>query len=471
MEHKQNADLGQDASGLSVQTEDAQIRQTSVDMSAHFTTLQLLKYAAPSMAMMVFTSIYGVVDGFFVSNFAGSTAFAAVNFIMPFIMILCSVGFMVGTGGSALIASAAGEGDVPRANSYFCKLVTFTFMVGIVVAVFGFFFARPLAQLMGATGIMLDLSEIYARISMISLPFYMLQCLFQAFFNTAGKPKVGFVVTLCAGCTNIVLDIVFVGILGFGVEGAAAATVCSEFIGGGVSLIYFTRKNPTPYTYRPVLPNPRLIGRTCINGSSEMVANIAMSLVGMVYNIQLLRLLGENGVSAYGVIMYVSLLFSAIFIGYEIACSPLMSFQNGAGNTCEKRSLFKKSMLIISVASVILFVIGESCAYPIAYIFTGYNQDLCDLTVMAFRMYACSFLFMGIAMYGSAFFTSLENGLISAIISFVRTLVCELGAVIILPYLFGAQAIWLSFVVAEIVAALLSGLLIVAFSRKYGFRD
>ena len=443
----------------------------SIDMSAHFSKRQLIKYSLPSIATMVFTSIYGIVDGFFVSNFAGETAFAAVNFIMPFIMILSSAGFMVGTGGSAIIATTHGEGDLPRANKYFGMLIVFTFVIGLIFAVVGFVFSRPLAQALGATGDMLSISELYARISMISLPFYMLQYLFQAFFNTAGKPKIGFRVTVIAGCLNIVLDALLVGVLGYGVAGAAAATVCSEIVGGVVPVIYFARKNPTPYRLRLHWPNATIIAKTCINGSSEMVTNIAMSIVAMVYNVQLLRFIGENGVAAYGVLMYVGMIFGAVFMGYVVAVAPLMSFQNGAQNNTEKRSLLKKSLLIIAGFSVLMLVAGEALANPFSYLFTSYNPELCELTMSAFHVYSLSFLFMGISIYGSSFFTSLENGLVSAIISFVRTFVFELGAVLIIPEIFGAEYIWFSFLVAELAAAILSASLMAALSRKYGFRD
>ena len=441
-----------------------------IDMSQHFTTRQLLRYTAPTMGVMVFTSVYSIVDGLFISNFVGTTGFAAVNFIMPFLFILGSVGFMMGTGGSAVVAGATHGGDEERARRYFSLLVYFTLVFGVIAAVAGFFAARPVAALMGATGEMLDICETYARITMVSLPFFTLQYAFEAFFNTAGKPKVGLVVTVIAGCTNIVLDALFVGLFGWGVPGAAVATAIAETVGGGVPIIYFARPNSTPFRLGRTRMEWRVIGKTCVNGSSEMVANIAMSFVGMLYNYQLLRFMGENGVAAYGVLMYVGMIFSAIFIGYTVGCAPLMSFQNGAGNAVEKRSLLKKSLAIIGVAGVLMLAAGELAAGVVTGIFTSYDPELHALATHAFRIYALAFFFIGYAIYGSSLFTSLEDGLISAVISFVRTLVFEAGAVMLLPVFFGAESIWWSFMVAEIAAVTLSAVFLAIFAKKYEFR-
>lgn len=442
----------------------------TVNMSQHFTVAQLLKFTAPSIAMAVFASLYSIVDGVFVSNFAGKTALAAVNFIFPFIMILSSVGLMIGTGGSAIVAKTRGEGDEARANRYFSMLVGFAAAAGVVLAVAGALLTEPVAAWLGAEGQMLADATLYGRLLFLSLPFFMLQYAFQSFFVTAGKPKYGFLVIVAAGVANILLDFLFVGVFGWGLPGAALATNIGELIGGGIPLVYFARKRSTHlYFVRPHLRWP-VIGKACANGSSEMVTNIAMSLVGILYNWQLLRFIGEDGVAAYGVIMYTVMIFSAVFMGYSVGTSPLMSFQYGAQNHTEMRSLLWKSLGIIGVASIVMFLLGQWLAAPLSAIFVSYDAALLELTVSAYKLYALCFLFMGFAMYASAFFTALNNGLVSALISFLRTLVFQVAAVIVLPMLFGIDGIWLSVTVGDGLTCLVAATFMIALSGRYGYR-
>ena len=445
--------------------------ERSACMDKHFSIKDLLVFTGPSIATLIFTSIYDIVDGFFVSNFVGSTSFASVNFIMPFIMILGSVGFMVGTGGSALVSKVRGEGDGERANRYFSLMIAFLAMAGIVLAVVGFFLMEPIARALGASDDMVGICVLYGRISMISLPAFMLQCAFQAFFPAAGKPRLGFRFTLVAGCTNIVLDALFVGLFGWGVPGAAAATVITEFIGGVGPLVYFARENSSCLRLCRPGGGARVIGKTCVNGSSEMMTNIALSLVAMLYNWQLMRYLGEDGVAAYGVISYVFLIFGAVLIGYSMGSAPLMSFQFGAQNHVEMRSLFKNSLKIMAVANVAMFAAAELAAPLVAGIFVSYDESLMELTMHAFRLFALAFLLMGFSIYGSALFTSLNNGLVSAVISFLRTLVFECASVVFLPLLLGVDGIWLSGVVAEVISCALTVLCIRHFAPRYGLRD
>ncbi|MGN0060609.1 MAG: MATE family efflux transporter, partial [Coriobacteriales bacterium] len=410
-----------------------------VDMRQHFSVPMLLKFVAPSVAMMVFTSIYSVVDGLFVTNFVGKTAFAAVNLIMPFIMILGTLGFMMGAGGSALVAKTRGEGDDARANAYFSMTVYVTLGAGTLLALVGFAFMEDVARLLGANGDMLPVCVLYGRISMLSLPLFMLQYTFQVLASTAGKPKVGLYTTLASGLSNMVLDFVFIAVLGWGVAGAAAATVIAEYVGGLAPLAYFARRNGSYLKLgRPAL-DLRALGKTCANGSSEMMASIAMSVVSVVYNLQLMAFLGENGVAAYGVIMYAFMIFAAIFEGYCMGCAPLMSFQHGARNTKEVRSLLAKSLRVVTFGSIAMFTLAELLAVPLAQVFTGYDAGLFVLTVHAFRVYAFALFFMGVSMYGSSLFTALGNGLVSALIAFLRTLVFEVGAVLLLPLVMGAD--------------------------------
>lgn len=441
----------------------------AIDMSQHIGWGRLLKYVLPSIAMMIFASLYGIVDGFFVSNFAGKTALAAVNFIMPVATILSTVGFMIGTGGSALVSHARGAGDERRANRIFSLLVYSAATVGAILAVVGFNAMQPIAQVMGAEGQMLDDAGLYGRMMMLTLPFYILQYVFQSFFVAAGKPHVGFCVILAAGITNIALDALFVGVMGMGLIGAALATNISQVIGGLVPLIYFIRKNKSFLRLGKTSFEIRVLGKACLNGSSEMMSNVAASLVAALYNYQLLRYIGEDGVAAYGVIMYVVMIFAAVFMGYAMGSSPLMSYQMGAKNTTEMRSLLKKSLAFISVSGVAMFVCAEALAQPIAEVFVGYDPELVSLTVGAFRIYSFAFLLMGFSIYGSAFFTSLGNGVVSATISFLRTLVFETGAIILLPLVIGVNGIWGSIIVAELASLVVTIIFLGKLGRKYGY--
>ncbi len=443
---------------------------STTNMAQHFTFGKLLRYSLPPIGMMVFASIYGIVDGLFISNFAGKTAFAAVNLIMPFIMVLSTFGFMFGTGGSALIAKTMGEGDDRRAQGYF-SLITYTCIgVGVVAAALGAIAMEPVARALGASDEMLGVCVLYGRLSMISLPSFMLQYMFQSLFITAGKPKMGFAVTLASGMTNIVLDALFVGGFGWGVTGAAVATNISEFVGGLVPLAYFARRGNTSLLRlgRP-LGGIRAIGQVASNGVSEMVSSIAQSVVSMAYNWQLMRLLGEDGVSAYGVIAYAGFIFVAVFMGFNVGSAPLMSYNYGARNKREMQSLAKKGVAFQAIAGVAMLVASHLLARPLADVFVGYDQALRDLTMHAFFIYAFAFLLMGYSMYASSLFTALNNGKVSALISFVHTLVLECGAVMILPTLFGAEAIWYSIVVAEVISTAVSATLFASMGRDYGY--
>ncbi|MDO4289775.1 MAG: MATE family efflux transporter [Eggerthellaceae bacterium] len=441
----------------------------AVDMSRHFTARQLVKYALPSIVMTIFASTYSIVDGLFVSNFAGKTALAAVNWAFPVLMILSSVGFMIGTGGSAIVSKTRGEGDEARANRYFSLMVYAALAIGVVFALAGVGLLRPLYALMGAQGEMLDLATVYGLIALVSLPFFMLQYVFQSFFVVAGKPQLGFFVVVAAGVTNMVLDALFVGMFQWGVVGASIATSASEFVGGGVPLIYFARKNSSFLKLGRTRVEWRVLGRACVNGSSEMVSNIAFSLVGMLYNYQLLRYLGEDGVAAYSVIMYVAMVFGAVFMGYTVGTSPLMSFQYGAQNRTEMRSLYRKSMLFVGASGVCMFILAQTCAHAAALVFVGYDAELCAMTERAFRIYALIYLVMGFCVYASSLFTALNNGLVSAVISFLRTLVFEVVAVLALPVLVGAQGIWFAAPAAECVALVVSAVFIAVLGPRYGF--
>lgn len=419
--------------------------------------------------MMIFTSIYGVVDGFFVSNFVGKTSFAAVNFIMPFLMILGAVGFMFGTGGSALISKTMGEGDDKKAQSLFSLFVYVSIICGILIAALGIAFLRPVAVLLGAQNTMLEDCIIYGRIILLALPAFLLQYEFQSFFVTAGKPQLGLIVTVASGVTNMVLDALLVAVFSLGLPGAAAATAFSQVVGGVVPLFYFFRPNSSLLRLTKTKYDGRAILKACTNGSSELMSNISMSLVSMLYNAQLIAYAGEDGVAAYGVLMYVNMIFLAAFIGYSVGTAPVIGYHYGAENQRELKSLLKKSLNIIGILSVAMLIAAEVLARPLAVIYVGYDPDLLNLTLRGFVIFSFSFLFAGIAIYGSSFFTALNNGLVSALISFLRTMVFQIAAVLIFPLFWGIDGIWSSIVMAELMAALVTILFLMGMRKKYHY--
>lgn len=441
----------------------------AIQLSDHFTRKRLLRFSLPSIVMMVFTSIYGVVDGYFVSNYTGKTPFAAVNLIMPFLMILGGVGFMFGTGGGALIAKTMGEGKAEKADKLFSMTVFASILCGLVLTAVGLLFLRPFARLMGAEGELLKNSLLYGTINLIALPFYILQYEFQCLFATAEKPKLGLYVTVASGVANMVLDWLLVAVLPFGLAGAAAATAASQFIGGVFPLIYFARKNSSRLHLTRCRLELRPLGRICANGSSELMGNISMSLVNMLYNVQLMQYVGEDGIAAYGVLMYVSMIFQAIFIGYSVGTAPIVSYHYGAQNREELKSLLRKAIFIVAIAALCMFAAGELLAAPLSRLFVAYDEELLQMTTHAFAIFSFSFLFSGFAINGSSFFTALNDGLTSALISFLRTLVFQVAAVLLFPLLWGLDGIWFSIVAAEIMAVLATIFFLLKKQKKYGY--
>jgi len=442
-----------------------------IQLSDHFNYRKLIAFTLPSIAMMIFTSVYGVVDGFFVSNFAGKTAFSAVNLIMPFLMIVATVGFMFGTGGTAIVAKAFGEGDSKRANEYFSLFVYISFGLGILFAALGIIFIRPISSLLGAEGELLEDCVVYARIILLALPFYILQLLFHSFFVTAEKPQIGLAVTVSAGITNIILDAVLVVSLPleYKLEGAAVATAASQVVGGAFPLFYFFRNNSSILRLGKTKLYGHALLKACTNGSSEFMSNISMNIVGMLYNIQLMKYAGEDGIAAYGVMMYVSFIFASTFIGYSVGSAPIIGFHDGAKNRAELKGLLKKSVVLIGVFALAMLLLGELLALPLSKLFVGYDEALLELTVSGFKIFAVSFLFMGYAIFGSGFFTALNDGVTSAIISFLRTLVFQIAAVLLLPMILGIDGIWYSIIAAEFMAAALSAFFILLKKNKYHY--
>lgn len=443
--------------------------KNKIQLSDHFTYGRMMRFTLPPVVMMIFTSIYGVVDGFFVSNFVGKSAFTAVNFVMPVIMILGGLGFMFGTGGSALIAKTLGEGDSERANGIFSMLILFSALCGVAIAGIGLAVLRPVVALLGAEGELLENSILYARVVIIGIPALFLQYEFQSLLVTAEKPKLGLWVTVAAGVTNMALDALFVAVFRWGIVGAAVATVLSECIGGLLPVVYFFCKNTSRLRFTKPVFSGRDLLRICTNGSSELMSNIAMSLVSMLYNTQLLRYAGEDGVAAYGVLMYVSMIFVAVFFGFSVGTAPVIGFHFGAQNHGELKSLLRKSLTVISVFSVCMFALALGLAKPLSLLFVGYDETLMEMTLHAFFIFSFSFFFSGFAIYGSSFFTALNDGITSAIISFLRTLVFQIAAVLIFPLIWKLDGIWISIVAAEAMAVVVSAAFLVAKRKKYHY--
>ena len=444
-----------------------------ISLSDHFSFRKLLRFTLPSIVMMVFTSIYGVVDGLFVSNFVGKTPFAAINLIWPFLQILGCGGFMLGAGGSALVSKTMGEGDGDRANRYFSLLILTTVGLGVAITIPGMFLMEPVAILLGADEAMLPYCVTYGRIILAAQTAFMLQGAFQSFLVTAERPTLGLIVTVGAGVTNMVLDFLFIAVLDWGLVGAAAATVLSQMVGGVVPLIYFLLPNSSPLRLRrPKLGfarSAKTIARATANGSSELMTNISMSITSMLYNYQLMRLAGENGIAAFGVIMYVSFFFVAVFIGYAVGTAPVVGYHYGAGNHAELKSLLRKSLILTALAGAAMVGLALTLSTPLAGVFVGYDEGLYELTRRGFRLYSLSFLPAGFSIFGSSFFTALGNGAVSAAISFLRSLVFQAAAVLILPLLLDIDGIWLAVSAAELASLAVSGAFLVGLRKKYHY--
>lgn len=441
----------------------------AIKLSDHFTYRKLLRFTFPSIVMMVITSIYGVVDGFFVSNFVGPDAFAALNLITPFVMIFSSVGFMLGTGGSALVAKTMGEENHKKANAIFTMLVFVLFGLGVIAAIFGISFIRPIASFLGAKGEILELSIIYGRILFLALPFFVLQLSFESFLIVAEMPDLGLKVAIAAGLSNVFLDYLLMGVLNWGVRGAAIATASSQMLGALIPLFYFIKKNSSQLQITQPKWDGASLLKASANGSSEMLTSLSLSSVNMLYNIQLMKIAGPNGVAAYGIIMYMSFLFMSVFIGYSIGSAPIISYHYGARNYDELKNLFRKSMVLVGGASLLMLIISTAFSSPLAKIFVGYDAELLKLSSRALKLYSISFLFSGINMFTSAFFTALNNGFISAGLSFLRTLVFQVIMILFLPRVFGLDGIWLSVVAAEVLALIVTILTLIRNKNRYHY--
>ena len=442
----------------------------NIQLSDHFTYGRLLRFTAPSIAMMVFTSIYSVVDGFFISNFAGKTAFAALNLIAPFLMILGGMGFMIGTGGTALVSRCLGSRDLEKAQRYFSQMVEFTAALGIVLTLVGLIFMEPIARALGATEDMIPDCVLYGRIVISFNTAFMFQNVFQSFLIAAEQPKLGLIATVGAGITNMALDALLVGVFHWGVAGAALATGLSQTVGAAIPLFFFlSRRNKSALRIRLTRLEAKPILQACGNGASELMGNISSSIAAIVYNFQLLHYLGEDGVSAYGVLMYVGFIFVAMFIGFTIGASPIISFHFGAENRAELRNMFRKGLVLMGLGGIAMVASSNLLAGILARLFVGYDEKLRALTESALRLYSLSFLFAGFNIFISALFTALNNGTVSAIVSFLRALVLQIAMVLLLPILIGENGLWLAATATEVFALLIGVAFLLGNRKKYGY--
>lgn len=440
-----------------------------IRLSEHFNYRKLMKFTFPTIVMMIFTSIYGVVDGLFVSNIVGSSAFAAVNIVMPLAMIVGCAGFMIGTGGSALVSMTLGEGDTKRANEYFSMLIYFLIVFGAIVSVLGIVFLRPISLVVGADASTIDDCVAYGSTLLIATVPFMLQGAFQSFLVVAEKPTLGLAVSIASGVTNIVLDYVFIYLLRGGVTGAALATGISQLVGCVIPIIFFVKKGNKPLRFVKCRFNWKALWKSCLNGSSEMMTNLSMSLVNMLYNIQLMKFVGSDGIVAYGIIMYVSFIFAGTFLGYAIGVAPIIGYHYGAGNEAELKSLLKKSLALTGAAAVALTATAELLAPALGAVFVGYDEALLAITVRAIRLFSLSYLIQGFNIFASAFFTALNNGFVSASISFMRTMLFQVVMIFYLPTILGLDGIWLAVVAAEILALVFSLVCFAVNRKKYSY--
>lgn len=440
-----------------------------ISLSEHFDYKKLIKFTIPTIIMMIFTSIYGVVDGLFISNIVGSDAFASVNLIMPFIMILGTLGFMIGTGGSALVSKTLGEGDKEKANQIFSMLIYFLLVAGLILSILGFVFIEPIAKLLGADSTTLANCVVYGRVLLVALIPFLLQNSFQSFLVVAEKPTMGLIISIIAGITNMILDFLFIYVFKMGVFGVAFATGISQLVGGVIPFVYFARKNPTQLKLVKAKIDKKALFQSCTNGSSEMLTNVSTSLVNMLYNMQLMKLVGADGVVAYGIIMYISFIFSGTYIGYSIGIAPIVGYHYGSDNKEELKNLFKKSLILIGIVSVTMTLLAELLSRPLASIFVNYDKNLLNMTTTAIRLFSLSYFISGFNIFASAFFTALNDGFVSALISFMRTLVFQLIMIIVLPMLFKLNGVWLAVVVAEVLALLVSVIYLKVNQKKYEY--
>lgn len=441
-----------------------------IKLSDRFTYPKLLRFTIPTMLMILCTSSYGIVDGVFISNFAGVTDFSAVNLMFPFIYGAATLGYMFGSGGNAVIAKLLGEKDDCGANRAFSMIVLSGLFLGVITAAVMYVLTPSFARSVGAAGALYESAVKYAKICFLFTPPFILQTMFLSFFIAAGKPKLSLYVNIVSGVINIFFDWLFIAEFNLGVEGAASATGLGQLSGAVIPLIYFIRKNSSLLKLTAKFKfNGKILGLTCANGSSEMVTNLSMSIVNTLYNAALIETAGEPGPAAYGVVLYLNFLFAAIFLGYSQGSAPIVSYDYGARNVSELQNITKKSLTLMLSLGVFCTAFAYFVSPPFARVFCAGNPELYELAVHGSQIFAFSYLLSGFNIWASAFFTALSNGLISALLSFLRLFVFQIGCILILPRIFGLSGIWASIAVAEVLAAVPAAVCLFACRNKYGY--
>ena len=441
-----------------------------IQLSDHFTYSRLIRFTLPSICMMIFTSIYGMVDGFFISNIVGKTAFASVNLIIPFLQILGGVGAMLGVGGSALVAKTLGEGDIPRARRYFTMMMYLMIGTSIFFTVVGIAVLRPVAYLFGATEAMISDVMTYGTICLIFNTALQAQYTFQSYLIVAEKPKLALGVVIAAGVSNMILDYVLMAVIPMGIAGAALATGLSQCVAGLIPFVWFlSKKNQSALRFTKTNFEIKPMLLACGNGASEMMSSVSASVTGILYNLQLMKYAGEDGVAAYGVVMYAAFIFLGVFNGYSQGSSPIMGYHYGAQNHKEMKNVLKRSLIMLGSAAVVLTGLAMLLARPIASVFVGYDAKLLDMTARAFMICAAPFLVMWFNMYTSCFFTALNDGAVSAAISFMRALVLPVICIIVMPMFWELDGVWYSLVGSEILGVFVSLYFMLRKREKYKY--
>lgn len=442
-----------------------------IKLSDHFTYIRLLRFTMPTILMLLSASLYGVVDGLFIANCAGKTAFAAVNLIWPFPMLLGAIGYMFGAGGCALVSKTMGEGYYERARSYFTMLTITAVACGFLFASIGIFFIDDIANMLGAKSGMIHVNcVVYGRYIMAAMPLFILQCMFQPYMIAAEKPKWGLAIIFVAGCVNVLLDYYFLYNKNMGVAGAGLATMISQAVGAVLPMFLFVgKKHSKLYFVSKIKIEPLVLAKTCANGASEFIVNASMPFVNLLYVYALWKVAGEDGVGAYGVIMYVNIVFFSFYNGLAMGSSPIISFHYGAHQMYEVRNVKRIVFCLLSISGLLLFVVAELTSPMIAGLFSKGDEVFGDIIERSFSLYALSFLFAPYNIYASAFFTALNNGKVSAAISFSRILFFQVGALLTLPIWFGIDGFWMALPIAEVLCLGLSIFLYLKFKPLYNY--
>lgn len=433
----------------------------SHSINQDITPAGLLKFAAPSIVMMVFMSLYTIVDGIFVSRFLGSNALSSLNIVYPVISVAIALSTMLGTGGSAIISKYLGEGKNERAREALTQFVVLTLLLSFVLLILSEMFLTPISRLLGASDVLLADCRLYLGASMLFAPACMLQAVFQSFLVTAGRPGLGLLLMTGAGICNMILDYVLIVPCQMGIAGAALATGIGQCIPAvcGLCFFLFTRQDLRfcRFTF-----SAKEILDACYNGSSEMVSQLSNAVITFLFNIVMMSLAGEHGVAAITILLYGQFLFNAVYLGFSIGISPVIGFQYGAGDRTKLRKIYRISFLSVAISSVVIVAAAICFSPTIVAIFTK-DQRTFELASVGFRLFAVNFLFSGINITSSGFFTALSNGKVSALISFSRTLVFIVISLLILPRILGITGAWIAIPVAEFLTLLISGWM----HRKY----